>query len=156
MPVKMSRLSPFHDSGEIDPNALPDEFQSLASDFAQTAIALCGLIFPPAAVVAIFADQFDRKKRERRLLDFMTSLLTRMKDFEEEQSKQALIAEAEKKAQSRAFREAVAVAGEEAVRTAQPDKADQFALVLVGSLTPCEQCCSKPHFKTTMNSASHI
>lgn len=118
------------------PTGLEDS-EDLGKEFAEVALALSSLVFPPAALVQIFTTRFGRRERLGRARDFLQSLVEKIRLLEAQNEKaQEKIRAAQQRLETPAFQEAVAVALEESVRATNNAKINQFAAVLAGSLVP--------------------
>lgn len=132
-------------SGKIDDpleaslEAWTKEPEGYAGKFGELALKFSGLYFSPAAILAILKDRFDpasRIKRLEYLFDGMASKL-RLMEAELKDSHEKL-KEAQARLEAPAFQRAVAAACEETARATDKERIEQFAAVLVGSLTPSQ------------------
>jgi hypothetical protein len=130
----MTEFGPFEDP--VDALLETDGPHDLGNECAALALRFASVVFPPAAFVSILADQFNERKRHRRVLEYLTQLLVRVKAVEQKSLSVDVMAEVLKRFESKTFSEGVAIGGEEAARAVKPDKGAQFASVAVGWLVP--------------------
>jgi hypothetical protein len=142
------------DFGKIDDpvdasfGAWPEEQDDMGKKLGEIALGLTGLVFVPAKALKIFKDHFSRGGRGGRAIYLIEALNiglkwleknteTRLKDVEGRASAQEEALKAiQTKINTPQFEEAVAVACEEAARASDRARVDQFAQILVGSLSP--------------------
>jgi len=131
------------DSGKIDNpvdatfEAWPDRPESIGDQVRELALIFGGLVFPPLEVVKILKDQFLISSRFARVEYLFGAVRTQLKNLESQigESRERVNA-IQDRIQSAAFREAAAVACEEAARATNLRKIDELAAVLIGPLTP--------------------
>lgn len=128
--------------------AWSDEPEGLGKKCADLALSFTGLVFLPATVAKILHDQFLPDSRFARIEYLFTAIRSKLKDldaktesrFQSLESQVEEVKSAKKSIQSKIetpqFEEAVRVACEESARATSVEKVDQFAQILVGSLTP--------------------
>jgi hypothetical protein len=130
-------------SGKIDDpidasfEAFPETPEGVGGKFADLALSLGGLIFPPAAVLKILTDQFSAANRFNRIEYLLRALNLGFKQLEQQvgsgrEKTKALQAQIE----SPRFQEAVALACEESARATNINGIERMAEILAGSLTP--------------------
>lgn len=142
------------ESGRIDDpvdasfEAWPDEPEDLGKTFRDLALSFSGLFFDPAAVLKILKDRFLPNSRSARVVYLLEGIRIKLDHLESDTKARfegvaSQVEELRKTMQSfqsklekPMFEEAVAVACEEAVRATNLQKINQFASILVGSLTP--------------------
>jgi len=130
-------------SGKIDDSidasfeAFPEEPEGLGGKFAELALSFIGLVFPPAAVAKILADQFRPANRFERIEYLLRGLSIGIKALESPVgTDREKMKEIQAHIEAPRFQEAVAAACEEAVRATSLKKVEGLAQVLAGSLTP--------------------
>jgi len=131
----MAEFGKIDDPVEASFEAWPDKQGDIGQKAKEVALAVGGAIFPPLEVYRILKEQLSIEERFARVEYFLGSFREQFRIIEKETEYERLET-VQKIIASPSFHEAVAVACEEAVRAAKPQKIDQFAAVLVGSLTP--------------------
>lgn len=129
-------------SGKIDDpwkasrQAWPAEHDSEAAD---SALAVSGLLSPFLEVVAGVRESFRNTERKRRTEYLFSALDLKFRELDKTcESNEAELSRIKERIASPAFREAVQMAAEEAVRAGSLKKLDRFAAVLAGSVTPAQ------------------
>jgi len=103
----------------------------------ETALSILSAFFPPAAAYKAVKDQFSNDARFRRIQYFFDALAVKINALELRIGGQAGPSRTVRATvDSTEFKEAIAVALEETVRTPNTVKAEQFSSILVGSLDP--------------------
>jgi hypothetical protein len=103
----------------------------------ETALSILSAFFPPAAAYKAVKDQFSNDARFRRIQYFFDALAVKINALELRIGGQAEPSQTVRATiDSTEFKEAIAVALEETVRTPNTEKAEQFSSILVGSLDP--------------------
>jgi hypothetical protein len=103
----------------------------------ETALSVLSAFFPPAAAYKAVKDQFSNDARFGRIQYFFDALAAKVNALELRIGSQAELSQTVRAViDSTEFKEAMAVALEETVRTPNTEKAEQFSSILVGSLDP--------------------
>lgn len=119
--------------------AWPQEEKNLGDALSELALKFTGLEFGPAKIVQIVKDQFLPGQRFARVEYLFNGVRMQLKILESQIESQAeRISAIETKLKSQQFSAAVSAACEEAVRTTNQKKIEQFSLALVRSLNPNE------------------
>ena len=130
-------------SGKIDDpvdasfEAWPEESGDLGKKFGELALTFGGLTWTPAKVLKILKDQFANSNRFARIEYLLSAFRMQLKILESQNAGvREQLAAVEEKLETPQFSEAVSAACEEAARATNAKKIQQFASVLMGSLTP--------------------
>jgi len=135
----VSEFGKIDDPVEASFEAWPTESGHLGEKLGNLALSLTGIKFIPAKLVQILKDQFLNHKRFARIEYLFTAMRMQFKFLESRiGSTPERVKAVEQKLEGEQFAEAVAVACEEAARATNAKKVEQFASVLVGSLTPSQ------------------
>ncbi len=103
----------------------------------ETALSLLSAFFPPAAAFKAVKDQFSNDARFGRIQYFFDALAAKVNALELRIGSQTELSRTVRATiDSTEFKEAMAVALEETVRTPNTEKAEQFSSILVGSADP--------------------
>ncbi|GEM_PF-2770901 len=131
------------DSGKIDNpvdaafEAWPADPENIGDKVRELALAFGGLFFPPLDAFKILMDQFSISSRFARVEYLFGAVRTQLQILESQIGEnQERVKAIQDRIQSAAFREATAVACEEAARAINVRKIDELAAVLIGPLTP--------------------
>jgi hypothetical protein len=117
--------------------AFPEEPEGLGKKFAELALSFGGLIFPPAAVAKILADQFLTANRFERIEYLLRALRIGIKGVESQVgADREKLKGIQAQFETPRFQEAVATACEEAARATNRKYVERLAVVLAGSLKP--------------------
>jgi hypothetical protein len=116
--------------------AWPEDSGGLGKKASELALSFTGLAFTPARVLKILKDQFSNSSRFARIEYLFGGIRLQLKILESQigNAREQMTA-VQEKLETEQFSEATSVATEEAARTPSSKKIDQFAAVLVGSLT---------------------
>jgi hypothetical protein len=132
-------------SGRIDDpidaafDAFPDEPEGLGRKFAELALSLFGVVFPPATIAKILNDQFRQDNRFERIDCVLRAVSTGIKTIESNAGDdREKIKDIQARIDSPRFQEAVATACEEAARASSTTKVRRFAAALLGWVSPGE------------------
>ena len=103
----------------------------------ETTLSLVSAFFPPAAAYKAIKDQFSNASRFARIGYLLRAFAAKLNFLESRVSSRPDDSKAvRERIESREFKEGLAIALEETVRTPNPEKANQFSSILVGSLDP--------------------
>jgi len=146
----------------------PDESEDLGRTVGELALSFSALIFGPAQVLNILKDRFDASTRKARvfyLFEGMRIKLDRLESetrskFNELESQSSDLRDAMKLLHSEAeaprFKDAVAVACEEAARAIDLHKVDQFASLFFGSLTASQWADPEQNVATMIRDVAQL
>jgi hypothetical protein len=133
----MSEIGKIDDPVDASFEAWPEEPGGLGKKANELALSFSGLVFPPAKVWKILKDQFAGPSRFARIEYLFTAVRMQLKILESQNAvAREQLAAIEEKLETPQFSEAVSAACEEAARTTNVEKIEQFASILVSSLTP--------------------
>jgi len=129
----MNDLSRFDDPLENSELVWPEEEDN---ELGELALGVVASLFPPAAVFKAFKDRFDQRNREGRSKYFYKALVLILRAVERGlATNTARLAELQQTIESREYKEAIATAAEESIRSASKRKVHEFVAVIAGSLT---------------------
>src|SRR5262249_44593483 len=122
------------DPWEASREAWPPKRENAPAD---TALTLAGLLGPAIEIATNVLERFRATNREQRIEYFLQAMDLKFKEIDKKfASKGEDISKIKEKIAASEFHEAAQVAAEEALRAVSIQKVDQFATILVGSLTP--------------------
>lgn len=133
----MSEFGKIDDPVDASFEAWPEETGDLGKKASELALSIGGLGFTPAKVFKILKDQFANASRFARIEYLLNAFRLKLNILDSQNAgARERVRALEQSLNRPQFSEAVSAACEEAARATNAKKIEQFASVLVGSLTP--------------------
>jgi hypothetical protein len=133
----MAEFGKIDDPVDASFEAWPAETNNLSEKLTGLALSFGGLEFGPAKIAKILKDQFFTQNRFARIEYLFRAIRLQLKILESRiGNAQDQVRTVQQRLEVPQFSEAIATACEEAARATNAKKIEQFASVLVGSLTP--------------------